>query len=194
MPRHPPCALTNLPHKPPTHTTTCARQAVRGHKMIKTQNDIQHYKHTHHLNTRTDQQPAEHCTVCDARVHYPRIKKQEPYQRPTTHQGSRRLMPQTPNSASRNPLTTPQPPKPQLNRAATCRKPGWLSSCSTSEHPQPRPYERGPSRGVLLRKEVIQPHLPVRLPCYDFVPIASPTFDGSPHKGWATGFGCCRLS
>ena len=47
---------------------------------------------------------------------------------------------------------------------------------------------------VLLRKEVIQPHLPVRLPCYDFVPIASPTFDGSLHKGWATGFGCCRLS
>ena len=47
---------------------------------------------------------------------------------------------------------------------------------------------------VLLRKEVIQPHLPVRLPCYDFVPIAGPTFDGSPHKGWATGFGCCRLS
>jgi hypothetical protein len=35
------------------------------------------------------------------------------------------------------------------------------------------------SRGALLRKEVIQPHLPVRLPCYDFVPIADPTFDGS---------------
>ncbi len=32
---------------------------------------------------------------------------------------------------------------------------------------------------MLLRKEVIQPHLPVRLPCYDFTPIASPTFDGS---------------
>ena len=31
----------------------------------------------------------------------------------------------------------------------------------------------------LLRKEVIQPHLPVRLPCYDFVPIADPTFDSS---------------
>jgi len=26
---------------------------------------------------------------------------------------------------------------------------------------------------------VIQPHLPVRLPCYDFTPIASPAFDGS---------------
>ena len=36
---------------------------------------------------------------------------------------------------------------------------------------------------MLLRKEVIQPHLPVRLPCYDFVPIAGPTFDGSSHKG-----------
>ena len=32
---------------------------------------------------------------------------------------------------------------------------------------------------MLLRKEVIQPHLPVRLPCYDLVPIASPTFDSS---------------
>ena len=42
---------------------------------------------------------------------------------------------------------------------------------------------------MLLRKEVIQPHLPVRLPCYDFVPIASPTFDHSlPRVGpWASG-------
>lgn len=32
---------------------------------------------------------------------------------------------------------------------------------------------------MLLRKEVIQPHLPVRLPCYDLVPIANPTFDSS---------------
>ncbi len=27
------------------------------------------------------------------------------------------------------------------------------------------------------RKEVIQPHLPVRLPCYDFTPITSSTLD-----------------
>ncbi len=46
----------------------------------------------------------------------------------------------------------------------------------------------------LLRKEVIQPHLPVRLPCYDLVLITGPTFDGSLHKGWATGFRCYRLS
>ena len=37
---------------------------------------------------------------------------------------------------------------------------------------------REPQR-KLLRKEVIQPHLPVRLPCYDLVLIASPTFDSS---------------
>ena len=33
------------------------------------------------------------------------------------------------------------------------------------------------------RKEVIQPHLPVRLPCYDFVPIAGTTLGGCLHKG-----------
>ena len=30
---------------------------------------------------------------------------------------------------------------------------------------------------VLHRKEVIQPHLPIRLPCYDLTPIIGPTFD-----------------
>ena len=31
---------------------------------------------------------------------------------------------------------------------------------------------------VILRKEVIQPHLPIRLPCYDFTPVIAPTLDG----------------
>ena len=31
----------------------------------------------------------------------------------------------------------------------------------------------------LPRKEVIQPHLPIRLPCYDFTPVISPTFGSS---------------
>src|SRR5699024_12420044 len=30
----------------------------------------------------------------------------------------------------------------------------------------------------ILRKEVIQPHLPIRLPCYDVTPIIGPTFGG----------------
>ena len=46
-----------------------------------------------------------------------------------------------------------------------------------------------PHKTGLPRKEVIQPHLPVRLPCYDFVPIANPTFDHSPQtvRPWASG-------
>ena len=31
-----------------------------------------------------------------------------------------------------------------------------------------------------LRKEVIQPHLPIRLPCYDFTPVTGPAFGSSP--------------
>ena len=33
--------------------------------------------------------------------------------------------------------------------------------------------------GLHLRKEVIQPHLPIRLPCYDFTPVINPTFDSA---------------
>ena len=47
----------------------------------------------------------------------------------------------------------------------------------------PTPQRGRNPRQTLLRKEVIQPHLPVRLPCYDFVPIASPTFDSSLPQG-----------
>ena len=31
----------------------------------------------------------------------------------------------------------------------------------------------------LLRKEVIHPHVPVGIPCYDLTPVIDPTFDGS---------------
>ena len=51
---------------------------------------------------------------------------------------------------------------------------------------------------VLLRKEVIQPHLPVRLPCYDFTPLIRFTLGivlltvrlttlGPPNSGGVTG-------
>ena len=42
-------------------------------------------------------------------------------------------------------------------------------------------YERSVSIShVLHRKEVIQPHLPIRLPCYDLTPITEPTFGSCP--------------
>ena len=36
---------------------------------------------------------------------------------------------------------------------------------------------------TFLRKEVIQPQVPLRLPCYDFTPVADPTVAGSLLKG-----------
>ena len=38
-------------------------------------------------------------------------------------------------------------------------------------------------RTYLPRKEVIQPHLPVRLPCYDFTPLTLHTFGASAPRG-----------
>ena len=42
-------------------------------------------------------------------------------------------------------------------------------------------YSPNPERSgnFLLRKEVIHPHVPVGIPCYDFTPIICPTLDGS---------------
>ena len=59
--------------------------------------------------------------------------------------------------------------------------------------------ERQRERSASLnRKEVIQPHLPVRLPCYDFTPLTRHTFgtvpltvrqatSGTPNSGGVTG-------
>ncbi len=49
-----------------------------------------------------------------------------------------------------------------------------------------------PARGrvlMILRKEVIQPHLPIRLPCYDLVPLTGFTLNALVRRG----FGCPRL-
>ena len=53
-----------------------------------------------------------------------------------------------------------------------------------SSDSMPRPSRPRPENTEPFRKEVIQPHLPVRLPCYDFVPITGPAFDRSP---WGHG-------
>lgn len=79
-------------------------------------------------------------------------------------------------------------------------RPHWIKKRCGNTHGhqtpnQPPHHERVTAdknnKNKLLRKEVIQPHLPVRLPCYDFVPIANPTFDHSPRqkpvRPWASG-------
>ena len=39
-----------------------------------------------------------------------------------------------------------------------------------------------------LRKEVIQPLVPQRLPCYDFIPVTGRTFSACPPRGSARRF------
>ena len=51
------------------------------------------------------------------------------------------------------------------------------STVHQAPHDQAHDGSLDPTR-VFPRKEVIQPQLPLRLPCYDFVPIINPTLDG----------------
>ena len=76
------------------------------------------------------------------------------------------------------PLPVPQPPQRESVLTGDGQKSRRITSAPL-ESMDARPDTRRARTPVLLRKEVIQPHLPVRLPCYDFVPIADPTFDGS---------------
>ena len=49
----------------------------------------------------------------------------------------------------------------------------------------PAPDRPRARRAGGLRKEVIQPQVPLRLPCYDFTPVADLTVDGCPPRGLA---------
>jgi hypothetical protein len=53
-----------------------------------------------------------------------------------------------------------------------------------------------PRERRFLRKEVIQPQVPLRLPCYDFTPVTNPTFAGgllavSPTVFWLSQLPWC---
>ena len=100
----------------------------------------------------------------DARVHYADLK-QQPHHNNQHAKHARGCCPGTQQCASPDHRPTP----------------------STSNPPTPTPHAGARAPGGLLRKEVIQPHLPVRLPCYDLVLIASPTFDHSPPYGLGHG-------
>ena len=82
--------------------------------------------------------------------------------------------PLTPRSRRRAPVsqnsTACEPPRDGVTR--TCGLPGPVDMLGRS-------LEAIAAHKGLPRKEVIQPQLPLRLPCYDFTPVASPTFDGS---------------
>ena len=92
-----------------------------------------------------------HPTMCD------------PHPASTTNHEHKSAAGQTNNTAGK--VDVPQPPHTSTPQHEWLRQPDAMGGVS--------------KKMKLLRKEVIQPHLPVRLPCYDFVPIANPTFDHS---------------
>ena len=49
-----------------------------------------------------------------------------------------------------------------------------------------RHLDRSRRQSLLPRKEVIQPHLPVQLPCYDFVPVTDPTLGAYLPPKWVS--------
>ena len=69
-----------------------------------------------------------------------------------------------------------------------CMSSIWYASIPSVIHPQKSVHSLIDNQTVkhiqistylFLRKEVIQPHLPIRLPCYDFTPVIRPAFDSS---------------
>ena len=120
-----------------------------------------------------------------ARVHSPVLKPP----RHTTHPH--------PEHPGRNPWRAPER-QPPHKEAVAAREPNSMpipaparrrNDPSTPARPAPTgttpatPCQA--NNKILRRKEVIQPHLPVRLPCYDLVPITSLTLDGSPQQNWS---------
>jgi hypothetical protein len=114
-----------------------------------------------------DTTPQGRCIHLDARNHYPILKHHTPPPRWWDNSLSKQGVASGPNSVSGDSLDV-------VHQALVHYRREPLTA-----HTPPI----GVFFVVLLRKEVIQPHLPVRLPCYDFVPIADPTFDSSLPKG-----------
>ena len=77
---------------------------------------------------------------------------------------------------------------------AMCRRVDWTRPSPAGRRTRRIDHRNSRSLGVrLLRKEVIQPQVPLRLPCYDFIPITTHTLDGSllavgPPASGADGF------
>ena len=161
VPRHPPCALKNLATKMLASTVQISNT------------------HQHPLVT----EPPDH-RLRDAMW----TPRGDPALKTTTARTRRvraRLFLQDPTACDEQTCDVP----PMSAGMTTIGSSAGRLCASATRGTTADPPMRARRAERLLRKEVIQPHLPVRLPCYDFVPIAGPTFDGSLHKGWVTGFG-----
>ena len=191
VPRHPPCALINLTTKiiqKRCSRPLCSSQATTGTATLTP------------APTHTPMH-AHQCVGGSTERYQPAATRTRPTPsgadrvRSDPDETTFRLFPQDPTACPANPSPAtirshPETRRPWRTRSPPARKPA-NSRCSTLEHRPPlvrqgqrawtpsTTHDRRCGCQMLLRKEVIQPHLPVRLPCYDLVPIASPTFDSS---------------
>ena len=191
VPRHPPCALKHLQHKTI--------------KKFSEESEIAYLDTKNHHPPQRRRQPSS-CVRCSQ----PLSTNQTPH--PTTKAGQQQPTPTTsgrhpPRGGNLSPVshTRDEEIAGLLSQSPIVCLAISFDRCFPTDQPfvvhqNPIHYRCGPSHDspsapnphtmwaglglvVLLRKEVIQPHLPVRLPCYDFVPIADPTFDGSLPQG-----------
>ena len=171
-------------------------------KTNNTQHNTRRTRDAHHTGARrttnqtrkqTNGRPAAQFTIprppADARVHY--AVHNQPAHNPRPHPSRRG--PRGPDTRAHRPRTRQHatPPTPPARRRPR-RAPHTTETRERIRGGGPRAPPHGeepapPAPAAInepLRKEVIQPHLPVRLPCYDFVPITGPAFDRSP---WGHG-------
>jgi hypothetical protein len=221
VPRHPPCALTNLATQKPTNqppTTTPRRHRHPRRRLPRHRGGTVKRCSRPLCSSQPPTREPPRLTP-PARGHPRRSEIGTAPDKTTTptgpaQPGRRGPFPQDPTARLRPPPPTRPVPRPTRRRSSTGGRRQPAAELVSVPPASTTPATRGPSpsdgpsragrgsapdpdgtRPALLRKEVIQPHLPVRLPCYDFVPIADPAFDGSlPRRGWATGFGRYRLS
>jgi hypothetical protein len=208
MPRHPPCALKNLNttrNSKRCSRPLCSSQNTNGTNPPTT--TTPHRNPAHKTNETPTRRPyGSRDRPARPQPHPPNQtgKAANAQTGDNRHHNNPAPVPSGPNSVPdphHRPPRVPEPTNTQQavltkqpnsrNRIASApptSKPTHKTHAHGMSHgpPPPNPHQKGTqdsSSQSLLRKEVIQPHLPVRLPCYDFVPIAGPTFDGSPHKG-----------
>jgi hypothetical protein len=168
MPRHPPCALTHLT------TPRCS------HPLCNTQHTTTPQNTRRHHTEKPCVRPTKPGMAPRTTPHRCPLRTQQRAKPPATTTGT------GPNLQRNVPPSHTHAPHPTagqrlIRHGISERRP----SPHQPTHPKATPTNQDRAHHQqrwLLRKEVIQPHLPVRLPCYDFVPIASPTFDDSPQQ------------
>ena len=172
MPRHPPYAR----NKTHGHTNNQGiNTKTQKRKILASTIQFSHNTTPHTTNHK-------HCS----RVR--RAQQEQPSAAPDTQQcTNEKPLLSRKTGVSTNPNTTQHTPQPgttitTFDDTATCGYASTRQNNNSGSHTLGDSTTHTHNCGQtikLLRKEVIQPHLPVRLPCYDFVPIADPTFDSS---------------